>query len=454
LEHLRPQDAFFLHVDTPAIPQEVSGLALLEPCTSGGTLDAERVVRSISARLASLPRLRQRLAFGPGRWARPAWTDVTDWDARAHVRTVSTASPGGRREIATTVEGLIAEHLDLSRPPWAMYLIEEAERGPVAFVLKLHHTLADGLGAIDLARRLLDPEPDEENRGSRRRGVVSGEAASPRRPATNGALRKAVWTTRGLVGLARAGAAPPTELNGPVLAARAFAFTDVDFEQVQRVRRALGGSLDDVVLTIVGSALCRLRSNEANGVRTLRAMVPISLRGRGDHGQAGNWTSAISVPLPITDMSPADRLAAIHDATTKLKRSPQPAAAAFVMRLVGTRLPPPIHARVSRAMYRGKWFNLIVSTLRGADRPLSLAGAKVTMAYPVLPLAEDVGLTVGAMTWCGRLTFGFTGHAGTRPDPESLALAAQDAMGELVDSACRRGSAHRTAGATESIRRD
>ncbi len=71
MQNLRPYDAFFLHVDTPAIPQEVSGLALLEPCTSGGTLDAERVVRSISARLASLPRLRQRLAFGPGRWARP-----------------------------------------------------------------------------------------------------------------------------------------------------------------------------------------------------------------------------------------------------------------------------------------------------------------------------------------------------------------------------------------------
>jgi len=363
-------------------------------------------------------------------------------------------SPGGHAEIAATVQGLISQHLDLSRPPWAMYLLHEPNREATALLLKLHHTVADGLGVIDVASRLLDPIPGRRAAGDAtvggpERGEGKEAAGSKGRPgagrlgprkwdrsgSTETTLGRGLRTVRGLVALARAGTAPPNSLNGPVDEARSFDFTEFGLREVEFVRQALGGTQNDVVLTVVGAALNRVLTEEANEVRTLRAMVPISLRRGTDRGRAGNWTSAISVPLPIASMAPQERLRLISEAARRLKRSPQPLAASFVMQFVGTTLPSPVHARVSRAMYRGKWFNLIVSTLRGADRPLRLAGATVAMAYPVLPLAEDVGLTVGAMTWCGKLTFGFTSHPGTAPDAEALADAARDAFDELLETA-------------------
>ena len=157
MELLRPQDAFFLGVETPQVPQHVSGLAVIDPALpGGGSLSLEDLVRTVEARLDRLPRFRQRLAIPPLGLARPAWVDDERFDLRFHIRAATVAPPGSHRELEQTMQDLIARPIDRSRPLWEMYLIEGLEGGRVGYLIKLHHAIADGLGGIAVGRTLFD----------------------------------------------------------------------------------------------------------------------------------------------------------------------------------------------------------------------------------------------------------------------------------------------------------
>ena len=461
---MRPQDVFFLHVETPNVQQHVCGLALIDPTLPDGRrLRPDDVRDAVASRLDALPRFRQRLAVPALALSRPAWVDAEHFDVGFHVRAVTAAPPGGAGELAAVVGELISRHIDRTRPLWEIYLIEGLEDGRVAFFLKLHHAIADGLGGISVARTLFDatpiippppsgqwwprpaPRPLHLFAGALKEQVVApfrlvADALEDLLEAPAPTLRRAGKISAGLWNLARAGTAPASPLNRPISPARRYGSVAVDLAAVKRVRLAFGASLTDVVLATLAGSLRRFFEDRGDRLptRPLRAMVPISVRAQGRRGVAGNWTTAYSFDISLEDVPVQDRLAGIVVATRARRRSEEPQTARFVMNVAGTWLPAPVHAVAARKMYRQKWFNLIVSTMPGPFRPTYLAGARVDVAYPVLPLAEGVGLTVGAMTWEGRLTFGLTADAGIVSDLDHLAEAVRQSFDELVDAADAR----------------
>jgi diacylglycerol O-acyltransferase / wax synthase len=355
---------------------------------------------------------------------------------------------------------VMSRHLDRSRPLWEMYLIEGLEADKVGYLLKLHHAIADGLGGIAVARTILDteagvgaatlgtwtpaPSPGKVALFFRTFGL---QVAGPFRlvwgairqtvSAPRISLQRAGGTAVGLWQLARAGTAPRSPLNRPVRPSRRFATVPLDLAQVKRVAAAFGATPNEVVLASMAGALRRFFQDRGDPIpaRPLRAMVPVSVRPQGQRGVGGSWTTAYSFDLSLEPEAASPRMRAIVAAKKARERWRELGAARFVMNVMGTWLPRPLHRVASRLMYRDTWFNLIVSTMPGTSQGRYLAGARMEIAYPLLPLAEGVGLTVGTMTWEGRLAFGLTADAEILPDIDGLASALQASFDELVGAA-------------------
>jgi diacylglycerol O-acyltransferase len=486
VELLRPQDAFFLYTETPCVQQHVGGLAILD--SSGrpqGPLRREELLALLGGRICGLPRLHQRLAAAPLGLARAAWVDDDAFDLSWHVRELALPSAGGWEELCETVEALMAAPLDRSRPLWELHLIDGLDGGSQAVVLKLHHAIADGLGALNVAHHLFglsmgarngvlrrlrlatsadvvvtdqptgwDPQP----RPSRARlfwATLGAHASAPwralfgaimrtiRHPARS--FRRAGEIVIGIWQLARAGTAPKSPVNRSVGAKRRIVLTEVPLDQVKRIRGKLGGTINDIVLTLVAEGVhslleeCRAREEtprcERGDDETLRVMVPVAVRPPGQAAAPGTWTSALSVDVPVGPMRACDRLAAVRALTKRAKRSHQPLGASFLMQVVGAWAPAPLHARAARFAYRGRWFNLIVTTLGGIVTPVHIAGVRVEVAYPLMPLACEVGITAAAMTWGDRLTIGLTADAASVPDLERVSEALLQSMERLNEAA-------------------
>ena len=461
MELLRPQDAFFWHVETPSVPEHVAGLAILDPSTApGGSMTADDLIRLVERRLPRVPQLSRRIVVPWLGLARPAWIEEPSLEARRHVRSVTVRS-GGDSEMRQAVTEILSRPLDRRRPMWEMALLEGTDPPGLAWLIKLHHAIADGLGAISAACAFTDvepaapdppaaavPAPDRtppptapsifrETMRLHVDGVRGGvlRAASALRSDPAGSARSAWRTLTGVMQLALDGLAPRSALNAPVSPARAFATTSAPMRDVQAVQQAFSCGVNDLVLTAVAAGLHRWFARHGEVAPDMvRAVSPISVRANGSNA-AGNWTVGISVPVPVIDLEPRERLLAVQAAARRIRRSRRPDGARFVMQALGTWLPARLHAAAARRMYHGRWFNLIVSAMPGSSLPRSLAGARIVTAYPILPLAPGVGLTVGAMTWVDRLTFGLTGDPDIVPDLDTLAADIGDSLVDLVRAA-------------------
>jgi diacylglycerol O-acyltransferase len=474
VELLRPQDAFFLYTETGNVQQHVGGLAILDPSRrAGGALRPDDLTGLLSGRLHRLPRFRQRLAVPPLGLARPAWVDDDAFDLRWHVRHSPLPAPGSWEQLCALAEAVMAAPLDRSRPLWELYLVDGLQDGSQAVVLKLHHAIADGLGALNIAHHLFGLAGGTSGGVLRRLRAVSDRAEADERPAwrpapppsrwrlfwrTLGRQAVAPWRAFGgalartgrhparsfrrageiVVGiwqLARAGTAPSCALNRPVGPGRRIVLTEVPLERIKKIRGKLGGSINDIVLTLIAESLHGLLELRGEGQDALRVMVPVAVRPPGQAAAPGTWTSALSVDLPVRAMPPAERLAAVRTLTKRAKRTHQALGATFLMQMVGAWAPAPLHARAARFAYRGRWFSLIVTTLRGVAAAVDLAGAPVLVAYPLMPLAQDVGMTAAALTWGDRLTIGLTADAGAIPDAELMSAALREAADRLYSAA-------------------
>ncbi|MGH3930745.1 MAG: WS/DGAT domain-containing protein, partial [Pseudonocardiaceae bacterium] len=134
-------------------------------------------------------------------------------------------------------------------------------------------------------------------------------------------------------------------------------------------------------------------------------------------------------PMPV-----ARRVTDVATALVRLERAGQPAAAQLVLNALG-RLPAPLHARLARAIYGRRFFTLIASVLPGSRRTHRVLGARVVSAFPVLPLADGVGLAVGFMAWGPLLTAGVSTDTGLFPDAEEFADTLLGAFDDVASGA-------------------
>ncbi len=209
-----------------------------------------------------------------------------------------------------------------------------------------------------------------------------------------------------------------------------------DLADFKTVKYALGGTVNDVVLTVVAGGLRTwLR---ARGVRTegleLRALVPVSVRAKDERGQLGNRIVVMRGPLPVYVEDPVARLRVVRHAMEDLKDSKQAVGADAIVAMEAL-APPTILAQASRLQFSTRLFNLLVTNVPGPQFPLYVLGRELEDLFPIAFLPENQSLAVAVMSYNGRMDFGLLGDYDNLPDIEDLGQALEAALAELVEAA-------------------
>jgi len=456
LDRLTAVDASFLHQEDANSHMHIGGVTIFE----GPAPPFVEVREHLRSRLRFVPRYRQKLRYPPFETGRPLWIDDPTFNLEYHLRHSALPAPGAEDQLHRLAARIFSQQLDRSKPLWECWFVEGLEDGRFALIFKTHHALVDGVSGVDLATVLFDldpvpqahdpdtwqPRPEPSNAELLAAGAVGfvkttvGATERTLSAATNpsaafDALRD-VAEGLGEFAWAAINPAPETPLNVPIGPHRRYAIVRNRLDDLRLIKRALGGTVNDVVLAVVSGALARwLR---ARGVRTegleLRALVPVSIRARDEHHQLGNKVVLMRGPLPVYIRDPVARLRFVKEAMDGLKESKQ-AVGAKVLADVQQLAPPTVLAQASRLQFSTRFFNLIVTNVPGPQFPLYLLGRELLDLFPIAFLPKDHGLAIAIMSYNGGIDFGLLGDYDVLPDIDVLADGIADGIAELKAAA-------------------
>jgi WS/DGAT/MGAT family acyltransferase len=470
LDRLTSIDASFLHQEGHASHMHIGGVLIFE----GPAPDFDDYLDHVRGRLHLVPRYRQKLATPPLETGRPLWVDDPDFNLEYHVRHTALPPPGTEEQLFLLTSRIASQQLDRSKPLWENWLVEGLADGRFAVISKTHHALVDGISGVDLASVLFDMErepaaaPDGEleawrpesepspadlvvagARGVVRTttGLIGRGVAAATRPATSLNLARDVMEGLGELVWAVLNPAPETPLNVTIGPHRRYSVVRQQLSDYKEVKDALGGTVNDVVLSVVSGALAQWL--HSRGVRTegleMRALVPVSVRTSDQHGSLGNRLTVMRGPLPVYIEDPVARLRFIRRAMDGLKESKQ-AVGAATLAAVNSLAPPTILAQASRLNFSTRLFNLIVTNIPGPQLPLYVLGRELVDLFPVAFLPEDHALAIAIMSYNGGLDYGLLGDYDAMADIDVVADGIESALAELLAAA--RGGAPRRAAAS------
>jgi diacylglycerol O-acyltransferase len=471
LRQLTDADASYLYSENSRVYGHIVGLIVVDPSTTDRRFDAELLREHVASRLHLLSPLRSRLVEVPYGIDLPYWVDDPGLDLTYHIRDTAVAAPGTDEQVAELVSRLSARHLDRNRPLWEMHAIQGMAGGRAAILLKIHHATIDGVSGNRLWATLLDDSPDYEAappppavpapervpppaemlwRGwagltkrhhqawERHQAALIGAASKMGQRANS---TPEVEGSAGTIQPRITSPAPRTSFNKSVTPHRRWAFGDLSLDDVKAVKNAAGVTVNDVVMSLVATALRRWLLDRNELPRDpLLAMVPLSTR-TADQSDAmgGNQVVPMVAPLPTHVSDPRERLAAAHESMRAAKeeyralpadvlQNPNQFAAPAAAELVARTL-----ADFRVADYTDPPFNVVVSNVPGSRHDLYYAGARVLGHYPLSIVADGLGLNVTVQSHVSGLHFGITSCRELVRDVAELLGFVQEALDELKE---------------------
>ena len=464
-ERLSTQDSSFILFEQRATHMHVAALAIFEegPLRSAaGGIDAARIARYVESRLGVLPHYRQKLAFAPIS-RHPVWVDDEHFDLDYHVRHTALPAPGTEEELKRLVGRILSQPLDRDRPLWETWTIEGLEGGRFAMLTKVHHCMVDGAAGVSILTLLMrsdaseeippteawfpQPRPgplrlllDEAVERSKAPYVLWREIQESLR-APEATLRAARERAVSVAEALRTGFHLPsdTSLNRPIGPHRRVEWRVFELSEVKEIRKRLGGTVNDVVLTVVAGALHRFLERRREPLEELdyRVVIPVNMRSAsGDPGVA-NRVSAFFMSLPVGEPDPLARFESVRVETERLKSSRAADGIDFFTQLVDRSGSTWLTELGVRLAARVQPYNQTVSNVRGPQLPLYVLGAKLLEIYPLPPLFERQGIGTAVMSYDGRVCWGLVADRDSVPDLAALARDVEAAFEELRAAAQR-----------------
>lgn len=438
-------------VADPSLPAYIAGVMIVEPgplLDASGRLRLDEIRSRLDRRLSHLPQMK-RLAYFPGfLQGRPFWGDDPEFDLGRHIREGAVDPPGGEAELLVAAEHILRDQLDPARPPWELWLLTGLADGRLALLLKLHHAIADGLGAVAIMTTLFDLAPTVPDPPSlpwtpvpppSRRALLADNLAAKAALAAGGlrALRHPRRLATVLTDIWRnitiGSRAPATSFNQPVPPGSSdlVRVLHMDLELARAAAHTAGAKINDLLLDIAAGGVRELliaRGEQVTGLE-LVAMVPVTLRSSTEARALGNQAGFMLVPLPVGEADSNRRLRLIAGATRRAKAAQRPEYFQVLgaLSVVSAKVAPAL-------MEHQRFMNLIATNVPGPTDPLYLLGARVLDVIPLLGglLGGNVTLCFCALSYVGGLSLTVITDATAVPDIDLVLQGMKRAWNELA----------------------
>jgi diacylglycerol O-acyltransferase / wax synthase len=458
-DRLTSEDAVFLYLETKEMPLHIGSVSIFD-----GPIPFEACMDFIESRLPLIPRYRQRIVMPPLNVGHPTWESDPGFDIHNHVRHVQ-LQRGTEAELRAFAGELFSQIMDRNKPLWDMTVIDGLSGGRSVLISRVHHCLVDGVSGVGLLNVMLDPTIQASN-GHKERpyhapplpgpGASLADALatsfsemverilSAQSAALN--IAQALVTDQGLQGLNQLSRLMPELLtpverlpfNQPCSGPRKVAWSEFSIPEVGAIREACGGTLNDVMLTVVTSAVRQYA--ELHGAplkhRLLRLMVPVNLRRDGNHTGLGNLVSMLPVSTPLDIRNPVRLLDEVRQRTEALKGARVADLIHLFATWVGT-TPVPLQALMGplASLLPVPPFNLVCTNVPGPRAPLYVLGRKMLTYYPYVPIGNEMGVGCAIQSYNNKLYFGITADAKSAPDVARLKHFLDSAFAELRQAA-------------------
>jgi diacylglycerol O-acyltransferase len=458
IEPLSSVDSAWLAMEHPTNLMMVTGIMGFPD-----RLDREELQQHLKQRWLRFRRFRQRVTrpkfpFAPASWTMAFWETDPDFELDNHLHEVELPPPGDQKGLQEVVSALMSEPLDFARPPWSMHLIQGVEGGSALFI-RVHHCIADGIALIHVLLSMTDKTPDAlpPGAGEEEESTDKEDEDPPSlleeaidaifQQATNAASSLANLTEKvvketvdALANPSKAmelakhgtgGAAtiqrmllqaddPQTLFKGTLGTRKVAAWSEpIPLDEVKQVKTALGGTVNDVLISAAAGGLRRFmlaREHHVGGLN-FRAAIPVNLRKPEESEKLGDKFGLVFLSLPIGIEDPRERLAEVRLRMDELKKSHEAPLFLGLLRSLGY-TPQELQSTIVNTL--ANKITAVMSNVPGPDVPLYMAGHRIDQLMFWVPQAGRVGLGVSILSYAGQVFLGVATDEGLVDDPQGI----------------------------------
>ena len=448
MEQLSVLDAGFLEVEDsdPHVSLAIGGVSIIE----GPAPAFDEFVAAFAGRVQSIPRCRQVVRSYPLDLRPPEWVDDAHFDLTRHLHRVALPHPGGDAELFEMIATLMERRLDRERPLWDCWIIEGLSDNRWAVLTKIHHCVADGIATAQMLAKFADGHDVTGGGGSFVTSIHAttkgAKTGNPLRNPVRAALSWARAAEQAAFGMAELtasllGPAANTSLNGPVTTMRRYSAARVRLDDMRKVSRAFGVTLNDVALAAITSGYRQmmLDRGEQPARDSLRTLVPVSVRPASKLDLTDNRVSAMLPLLPVDEEDPVEQLRLVHDRLDHAKGGGQSHGASALVSTAQT-YPFPVSAWAVRLLARlpQRSVAALATNVPGPRGTQTLMGRRVLEMLPLPPIALRLRTGIAMVSYADEFAFGIMADYDTAPDIDALAAGIEAGLRHLVAAARAR----------------
>jgi diacylglycerol O-acyltransferase len=468
-DRLSFQDSVFIYLEKEDMPLHIGVIEIFD-----GDFQLKQLQSFIESKLDDVPRYKQKVEIAAMNLAHPRWVPDRRFDIRNHVRRVRMTG-GSMADLQELAGRIFSETMDRAKPLWDLTVVDGLADGRTPVIWRVHHCLVDGIAGVELMKAILDDRPVKFRQPRKQASNHQPEPAPPQSLAET-ILESYSEFAEGLLSIPAAAldlaeallsSAPPAEslgqwaellpdllkpvgrlpFNQQCKGPRRFAFTELEMADIDAIRKTSCGTVNDVVLTALTCALRRYTElHHANTDRLVRIMAPVNTRPAEHRGDPGVNISLIPIDLPLGTIKPAELLPVVHERTQALKRARMAGVFSLASACLSG-LPVPLQILtgwvLSNPLPLAPW-NLICTNVPGPQETLYMLGRKMVACYPylpIIPMGNEMGLSVAVYSYDGRMYVGFAGDIVALPDVKKLRDFFDQSYAELKKAVLGRKAA-------------
>ena len=455
-------DSTFLYFEKKEAPMHIGSVSLFE-----GEIPFEEFVAMVDAKMHLLPRYQQIVTPDPFNLGHPTWEPDPRFSIYNHIYQQELAAPGTEEQLIECAGKIFTPMMERSKPLWDVNIVYGLEGGRSAMIFRVHHCMVDGMSGVELLKIVLDISPTPPPIPPKPEARPKATQADPTRrffDSLLGGLTEGMnsWMSfqNGLLNLTQAmtneasrtamqnispelprlaSPAHPLPFNRACSGDRKLVWNTFNFAEARAIRGALGGTVNDVVLTALSGAVSRYAEHHNLPIagRNLRVMVPVSMRQEEQRTALGNVVSMLPVEIPLDMKDPLARFKYVNQKTSSMKGGRVAEGLNLSSALMGI-LPAPVQALLGALAPSNlplPVYNIVSTNVPGPQVPLYAMGHRMTAYYPYVPVGYAVGCGCAIMSYDQHLYFGLTADTQAMPDVERLRECLAESFYELRSAA-------------------